>query len=244
MNRHKLNKELLIGISPNSKLFKEYKDSLTSISAIQWEASIGLILGDASLQTQNGGKTYRLKFEWGNKQKFYVDHVFDLFDEWVISKPHKKTRISPKGNEIINWGFQTISHKAFNPLADLFLLALGSCLSDSRGREHKTKTVPDLLVKNHLTPRGLTYWFCDDGGRLDYNKNSKNQSIVLNTQSFTDREVINMSQELGEKFALNCEVRSNKGKKVIVIKSDSYPDFLKLVDPYIIPQMKYKLPKE
>ena len=231
MNKQNFTKELLIGISPNSKLFKEYRDSLTSLSIIQWEASIGLILGDASLQTQNGGKTYRLKFEWGNKQKFYVDHVYDLFDEWVISKPHKKTRISPKGNEIINWGFQTISHKAFNPLAELFIL-------------DKKKSVPDLLVKNHLTPRGLAYWFCDDGGRLDYNKNSKNQSIVLNTQSFTDREVINMSQELIDKFSLNCEVRSNKGKKVIVIKSDSYPDFLKLVDPYIIPQMKYKLPKE
>jgi hypothetical protein len=29
----------------------------------------------------------------------------------------------------------------------------------------------------------------DDGGRLDYNKNSKNYSIVLNTHSFTDLEV-------------------------------------------------------
>ena len=102
MSKQNFNKESLIGISPNSKLFKEYRDSLTSLSTIQWEASIGLIIGDASLQTQNGGKTYRLKFEWGNKQKFYVDHVYDLFDEWVISKPHKKTRISPKGNEIIN----------------------------------------------------------------------------------------------------------------------------------------------
>jgi len=29
----------------------------------------------------------------------------------------------------------------------------------------------------------------DDGGKLDYNKNSTNKSIVLNTQSFTDLEV-------------------------------------------------------
>ena len=55
--KKQFNKELLIGISPNSKLFKEYKNSLTSLSSIQWDASIGLILGDASLQTQNGGKT-------------------------------------------------------------------------------------------------------------------------------------------------------------------------------------------
>ena len=90
MNNKEFSKKLLIGISPNSKLFKEYKDSLTSMSTIQWEASIGLILGDASLQTQNRGKTYRMKFEWSDKSKPYLLHVYKLFDEWVLSNPHKK----------------------------------------------------------------------------------------------------------------------------------------------------------
>lgn len=58
-----MKKELLIGLSPNSKSIKEYKQSLTALIIKQWEASIGLMLGDASLQTQNKGKTYRLKFE-------------------------------------------------------------------------------------------------------------------------------------------------------------------------------------
>jgi LAGLIDADG DNA endonuclease family. len=82
----------------------------------------------------------------------------------------------------------------------------------------------------------------DDGGKLDYNKNSTNKSVVLNTQSFTSIEVEKMSQELSEKFKLNCEVRSNKGKKIIVINSISYSLFRKLVDPYLLPEMKYKLP--
>jgi len=59
------------------------------LSTIQFEASIGLMLGDASLQSQNKGKTYRLKFEWSDKTKSYLDHVFNLFDEWVLSNPHK-----------------------------------------------------------------------------------------------------------------------------------------------------------
>ena len=80
------------------------------------------MLGDASLQTKNKGKTYRMKFEWGDKNKPYSDHVFRLFNEWVLSKPHKKSRISPKGNLVINWGFQTISHEAFNSLANLFII--------------------------------------------------------------------------------------------------------------------------
>lgn len=76
----------------------------------------------------------------------------------------------------------------------------------------------------------------DDGGKLDYNKNSKNKGVVLNTQSFEDKEVEAMAQQLSDKFDLDCEVRANKGKKVIVIKAASYSAerFLSLIDPYIL----------
>jgi hypothetical protein len=77
---------------------------------------------------------------------------------------------------------------------------------------------------------------------VDYNKNYKNKGVVLNTQSFKDEEVESMTLQLIEKFDLDCEVRSNKGKKVIVIKSVSYPTFLSIIDPYILPEMRYKLP--
>jgi hypothetical protein len=60
---NKTRKDELIGLSPNSNKFKEYKDSLSELTKFQLEASIGLMLGDASLQTQNNGKTYRMKFE-------------------------------------------------------------------------------------------------------------------------------------------------------------------------------------
>ena len=222
----------VIGLGPNSTKLKEYKDSLIELSIEQKEAIIGLMLGDASLQSQNKGKTYRIKFEWGDKNKAYVLHVFNLFDEWVLSQPHKKERLSPKGNLVINWGFQTFSHKAFNYLAELFLL-------DKGGK----KGISENLVLDHLTPRGLAYWFMDDGGKLDYNKNSKNRSVVLNTHSFTDLEVEKMSDQISDKFYLLCEVRSNKNKKIIVIKDTSYPRFYQLINPYLLEEMKYKLPK-
>lgn len=41
----------LINNGPNSKILRDYKMSLKNLSDIQWEASIGLMLGDASLQT-------------------------------------------------------------------------------------------------------------------------------------------------------------------------------------------------
>jgi hypothetical protein len=219
----------VIGVGPNSRLLKEYKNTLHALSTEQWEASIGLILGDGSIQTQNKGKTFRIKFEWSDKNKAYLFHVYNLFNEWVLSEPHMKLRKSTKGNLVLNWGFQTISHKAFNPLAELFL-------------KNNKKSIPDLLIKNHLTGRGLAYWFMDDGGKLDYNKNSKNNSIVLNTHSFTELEVNKMAKELSLKFNFNVHVRSNKGKKIIVINKESYLLFRELIDPYILPEMLKKLP--
>jgi len=70
----------------------------------------------------------------------------------------------------------------------------------------------------------------------DYNQNSKNKSIVLNTQSFLDSEV----EMKSGKF--NCSLRTNKNKKVIVIDASSYLKFRELVDPHIITDMLYKLP--
>jgi len=66
MEIKKINKKDIIGLSPNSNKVKEYKKSLSvsgGLSMKQKEAAIGLILGDASLQSQNKGKTFRLKFE-------------------------------------------------------------------------------------------------------------------------------------------------------------------------------------
>lgn len=222
-------KNEIIGLGPNSSLVKEYKKKLIELTKVQKEAAIGLMLGDASLQSQNKGKTYRMKFEWGDRNKAYAMHVYTLFDEWVLSQPHKKSRFSPKGNLVINWGFQTISHEAFNFLANLFL-------------KQTKKGIAENLIMDHLSPRGLAYWWMDDGGRLDYNQNTKNKSVVLNTQSFTNLEVEMMAEQLNRKFNLLCEVRTNKNKKVIIIKDSSYLTFYNLIDKYLVNEMRYKLP--
>jgi hypothetical protein len=60
-----------------------------------------------------------------------------------------------------------------------------------------------------------------------------------------------MSEQLSSKFNLICEVRSNKDKKIIVIKDLSYfclklkskgQAFYNLINPYLIQEMRYKLP--
>jgi hypothetical protein len=56
-------------------------------------------------------ENYRLKFEWGNINKHYAFHVYDLFKEWILTEPKAQTRINSNENEVITWRFQTFSHE-------------------------------------------------------------------------------------------------------------------------------------
>lgn len=49
-----------------------------------------------------------------------------------------------------------------------------------------------------------------------------------------------MSKELDIKYNLGCEIRSNKGRTVIVLRN--YDRFISLSGNYIISEMKFKLP--
>jgi hypothetical protein len=181
-----------------------------------------------SLQSQNKGKTYRLKFEWGDVNKEYAFHVHTLFEEWILTEPKKRIRINANQNEVITWWFQTFSHEAFNPLAKLFLST-------------RNKSVPKDLIRDYLTPRGLAYWFMDDGGKLDYSSN-EGKGIVFNTHSFSEEEVQQMCMELQEKFSFDCKVKINKSKPIIGISGKNYEHFLNLIDPFMISSMRGKLP--
>jgi hypothetical protein len=217
-----------INLSPNSNALKFYKSQLKDLTKIQNESVIGLLLGDVSLQSQNKGKTYRLKFEWGDKNKEYAFHVYFLFKEWILTEPKKRIRINANKNEVTTWWFQTISHEAFNSLAKLFLLT-------------QRKSISKNLIRDYLTPRGLAYWFMDDGGKLDYSSN-KGKGIVFYTHSFSKEETQEMCIELKEKFSLDCKIKINKNKPIIVISGKNYEHFLNLINPFIIPSMRSKLP--
>ena len=57
-----------------SRAIEDYKAGL-QLSSMQREVLVGLLLGDACLETQNGGRTYRLKIEQSTRQELYVQHL-------------------------------------------------------------------------------------------------------------------------------------------------------------------------
>lgn len=205
-----------------------YKEQLV-LNQRQREIIIGVLLGDANLQTQDKGITYRLRFEQGKDHAVYVAHLFNEFFYWSLSepKPYLRTNVNDKLVETIR--FQTITHVSFSEFANLFL--------NSKGK----KEIKANLVQNYVTPISLAYWFMDDGGKLDYGPNL-GKGIVLHTQGFTEKEVVELAKGLKEKFKLQTKATKMKDKYVVSISGNSFEDFIRIIEPHILPSMKYKLP--
>lgn len=59
---------------------KQYKKTL-KLTKSQREILIGVILGDAHLETQDNKQTYRIKFAQSVAHKPYLDHLYEIFKD-------------------------------------------------------------------------------------------------------------------------------------------------------------------
>lgn len=205
-----------------SRAIEEYKQRL-NFTDRQKETLIGLLLGDGCLETANGGRTYRLKIEQSQSHQAYVQHLYEVFKEWVLTPPRHREVVS-KGHKSENWVFQTVSHGAFRFYAQQFYVG---------GK----KRVPKL-IDHWLTPRGLAYWFMDDGSI----KSKESKGMILNTQGFNRQDVERLAGVLQNLFGLGTKVRNQTEGCQIYISGDSYERFVELTSPYIIEEMRYKIP--
>lgn len=200
----------------HSRQIEEYKQQL-KLNRTQREVLVGLLLGDGHLETQNSGRTYRLKIEQSEQHHAYVQHLYELFQAWVLTPPQ------PKQNG--KWWFQTVSHGAFRFYAQQFY--------------HEGRKAVPKIIHRLLKPRGLAYWFMDDGSIKDVHS----RAVVLNTQGFSREDVQRLAQVLSDKFALEAYLRRQREGYQIVVAGSSLQRFLELVKPYLISEMMYKLPK-
>ncbi len=207
----------------HSREIENYKKKL-KLNKIQKEVLVGILMGDATLETQNSGRTYRLKVEQSEKHKAYLNHLYEIFREWVLSEPHRRI-VERNGRKSVNYAFSTVSHGAFRFYAQQFY---------ANGK----KRVP-VVIKKLLTDRSLAYWYMDDGSL----KSAQSHGVIFNTQGFSKNDVERLISTLQEKFNLNCWLRKQREGYQIFVSGKSFERFYEIVSPYILPDMKYKLPK-
>jgi hypothetical protein len=204
-----------------SRAIEAYKTTLR-LSDVQREILVGILLGDACLETQNAGRSYRLKIEQAVAHADYVRHLYTVLRDWVLSPPRPKQG-QTRGVTTLNLAFQTVSHTELSFYGELFY-------------RNRRKIVPEPIGVL-LTARGLAYWYMDDGSM----KSSESKGVLFNTHAFNSEDV-DRSIEVLAKFGLLARERRQSDGTQIYISGASYERFVELVNPYVIEAMRYKVP--
>ena len=184
------------------------------------EILFGTLLGDASLQTYTGGKTWRARFIQSDSHKEYLFHLFDLFSPYVRTPP--KMSEDAAGNK--RWSFNTTVQSDLNEFGKYFY-----CKSN--------KTIPsNEILQLYLTPLAISFWFMDDGSRK-----SNCKSYYLCTDCFTFEDVKRIGEFIASKYNLLIGYHKKGSSYRIYISIKSYFTFRGLIHQHVHSSMYYKL---
>lgn len=129
------------------------------------------------------------------------------------AKPDSRT-----GNVYKTWRGNSKSHKVFTNI-----------YNELYPNNKKVLTQEYLDTIHH--PIALAYWFMDD----------ETYNGVFATHCFSLQENELLCTWLMEKWRINCTIQHNLNQFQIYIKSESRLKFEKLIFPYMLPSMYYKL---
>lgn len=222
------NKEIAekLNTSPRhiQKLSNRYKIKANKFRQIQVDDELeqfflGSFLGDGSFRKSAKASTNaNLIISHGEKQTDYLNWKYSFLQSKLITcnlRYYTVTDNRIKKGKYTTGFLKTESNPIFNKYCDQY---------------KPNKQIQYDFVKL-LTPFGLAVWFMDDGF---VTKNS----FQISSCSFSKEEITILRQVLKENF--NIETNMNQVNE-IYIKTQSKNNFLKLVTPYIIPSLKYKL---
>jgi hypothetical protein len=188
-----------------------------NLTKYQRQVIVGTLLGNAHAESQNIGKSFRLKFEQRQSNKAYLFHLHEIFKNCCGSDPYQKTNK--------NWAFSTLSSTNLSFYGKYFYNTAG------------TKRIPRNIGR-FLTPISLAYWFMDNGSI----KSNESKGTILHTHAFSLKEVELIIEALNRKFSIQAAPRKQKEGYQIYISGHSYEVFYSCIGPHLHDSMLYKVP--
>ena len=194
---------------------------------------IGTLLGDGWIQVDRSKKIItnaRYAFaQSGNipRHKSYVDHVLTKLKNFCTETRKATFR---KSDNFSKYEFTTRTLDVFFLLYQIFYYF------DPTFMKQQIKSIPRPLLEKIITPEIIAYLYMDDGNQQD-------RSFVISTNSFTFEDNIWFADLLRRKFGIFCHVYYSQAKQrnMIYISAFSHNNFIDLIEPYMVPEMKYKL---
>ena len=189
-------------------------------------AIIGMVAGDACIRKQRFCRSVSLRITHSEKQREYLEYkreiLQNLFKEWEIP-------IRPVNSSgYLGVKLETRTHPKLRAIRKWFY-------SDGRKRFSRR-------TLEYLTPIGIALWYMDDGS-LSYKKREgkvHGREIHLNTYcSLEEARVI--QAYFKEVWDVSWTVVPTKGLFRLRMGSNEAIKFFTIINPYIIPSMKYKV---
>lgn len=181
---------------------------------------VGLLLSDGWLSYASANNKYpRFGFEQAFSQSSYVWWVFGIFSHYCYSLPRFKT----KNRNNIQTSSVTFATRSMPCLVEFF----------NDFYLNGKKVVPENIY-HRLAPVSLAHLIMGDGTAVS-------GGIRICTDSFTVKDVVRLINVLIIKYRLKCTLHMSDNKPRIFISSKSMDLLTSIINPYIIPSMKYKL---
>jgi hypothetical protein len=205
------------------RFYRTSSKTYAVLSSELQEVVVGTMLGDCSGQRNNDRSNYRLQFKQSVTNQPYIDHLYELFKEFVGSSPKWYTSHDARPNRAPfshSCTFKTYSLPCFTSIVSAFY-------TDG------VKMLPSNLG-DMLTARGVAYWFMDDGYRTD-------NGFYFCTECFSLAENELLRSILTNKFGLDCGVNKYGSSYRLYVHSSSRAKFVEMVRPFVLPHFDYKL---
>ncbi len=201
----------------NSSWLKEVKRKL-ELSEKQRSVLIGTILGDGYLRESRSGRAARLQICHSVSARDYVLWKWKIFSNWVYAIP----RITQINRSI---RFTTVSHVSLLEFYNSFYV-------------ENTKIVPNNICDVLKDDLSLAVWFMDDG-----NGYLHSGAFRISTYAFGLEGNYLLRDCLQTNFGIGATVvRDNKGHQLYIpVRGGSARRFRTIIEPYVIPTMRYKL---
>lgn len=188
----------------------------------------GSLLGDSHAEKRVNAT--RICFQQESSNVDYLHHIWKIFNDTGYCsdvKPALQKRIGPNGKIRFVCRFKTFTYGSLNWIHEAFYI-------------NGVKVVP-TIISDFLSPLALAIWIMDDGVWAGY-------GVRIATNSLTLVDVQRLCEVLNQKYGLVCSAVINGYSKHeglpqynLYIQAESIPTLRKLVKPFFVESMFYKL---
>ena len=198
--------------------FKIKSNSLKSITltVIQKEVIIGILLGDGHIKTVGIKGQPMVQF---NQGFIHLSYVLFLFNFLAPLCTHYPSLIRQRDG-LYSLQIYTRCLLCLSPIYNTFMV-------------NGHKIIPQN-IEELLSPRALAFWSMDDGSLAG-------SGFYLNTQSYSYDEHIMLQNSLLNKFNLQTSIHKHGDKYKLYIRAKSMDNFRSIVRPYFVDSFLYKL---